>query len=89
MARIEFGRHVEVIFPVALLPLPLRVLSYLFPFTYGADLLRSLLAGSRTLLPAHIEVLVLAAMAITLPVLGWWSMVRLERSARASGLEGY
>ncbi|MFA5890729.1 MAG: ABC transporter permease [Actinomycetota bacterium] len=78
-----------VIFPVALLPLPLRLLSYLFPFTYGADLLRSLLAGSRTLLPAHVEVLVLAAMAVVLPVLGWWGLVRLERGARARGLEGY
>ncbi|MFZ5816447.1 MAG: ABC transporter permease [Bacillota bacterium] len=78
-----------VIFPVLLLPQPLRLLSYLFPFTYGADALRGILLGSRTLLPLPTELALVAAMGLLLPLGGWAVFSRLEALARRQGLDGF
>jgi len=78
-----------VVFPVAMLPLSLRVVSYVFPFTYGADLIRHLVLGSNTLMAPDMETGLLVIMAIVLPVLGLLVFRILERSARVRGLQGY
>lgn len=78
-----------VVFPVFLLPWPLKVLSYAFPFTYGADALRGVLLGARTLLPLPWELALVGGMGILLPLLGWRVFTRLEQSARRDGLQGF
>ncbi|MBI4729449.1 MAG: ABC transporter permease [Acidobacteria bacterium] len=78
-----------VIFPVALLPMPLRVASYLFPFTYGADAVRAAALGSRTLFDLRAELAVIAAMSVLLPLAGWRLFLRIEKASRLRGLEGF
>ncbi len=78
-----------VIFPITMLPLPIRVLGYAFPFTYGADVIRGLIVGSRTLIPFPWEMALIIAMGILLPIIGWISFVRLEQRARSAGLGGF
>lgn len=78
-----------VIFPVMLLPGPLRIVSYLFPFTYGADALRGLILGSKTLLPLYYEVGGTVVMGVFFAIVGWQAFVWLESKARMDGLENF
>ncbi|MEN3009607.1 MAG: ABC transporter permease, partial [Candidatus Bipolaricaulaceae bacterium] len=78
-----------VFFPVFLLPQPLRSLSYLFPFTYGAELLRAAWFGSPTSLPKDAALALLAGLSVGYLLLGWLALRHLEKRARAHGLEGF
>lgn len=50
-------------FPVTLLPMPLLVLSYAFPFTWGVDLLRAVFLGSKTIPDFKTEMVLLIMMS--------------------------
>jgi ABC-2 type transport system permease protein len=78
-----------VLFPVTLLPLPLRLFSYAFPFTWGADALRGVLLGAETILPLKIEMTIITFAAPLYLALGWIALVVLERRARHRGLAGF
>jgi ABC-2 type transport system permease protein len=78
-----------VIFPVALLPTPLRALSYLFPFTYGVDAFRGVLFGSKTILPLEYQLPLIVLMGLLFIALGWIAFMRLENKSRVYGLEGF
>ncbi len=78
-----------VFFPVSLLPQPLRALSFLFPFTYGADALRGVWFGSPTLFPRPVQLVLLAGLALAYLLLGWTALVHFERKARERGFEGF
>lgn len=78
-----------VFFPVAFLPLFLRPLSYLFPFTYGVDALRALWLGTPAMFPMGLQLGFLGALAVAYVALGWWALVHFERRARHHGLEGF
>ena len=78
-----------VFFSVALLPEPLRVLSLAFPFTYGADALRTLWLGTAPLFPLHQELGILGFLALGYLALGWWALLHFERLARSHGLESF
>lgn len=78
-----------ILFPVAILPLPLRFLSYVFPFTYGVDILRGLIVRSETLLPLPVEVEIIISMGILSLTIGWWVFKIMERETRRGGLDVY
>lgn len=78
-----------VFFPVTVLPAPLRSLSLVFPFTYGADALRGLWFGTPTLFPAPTQYAVLGALGLAYLGLGWWALGRFERRARLAGMEWF
>ncbi len=78
-----------ILFPVTLLPLPLRILSYAFPFTYGVDVLRGLIVRSETLLPLSVEVGLVVGMGVLFLAVGWWVFEVMERKARREGLGVY
>ncbi len=78
-----------VFFSVSLLPQPLRAISLLFPFTYGVDALRALWLGTKPLFPLPQELGLLCVLAAGYLILGWWALLRFERSARSHGLEGF
>ncbi len=78
-----------VFFPVVLLPGFLRLLSYLFPFTYGVDALRALWLGTPAMFPMGVQLGILAALAVAYVGLGWWALLHFERRARHHGLEGF
>ncbi len=74
-----------VMFPVTVLPLALRWISYLLPPTYSLDLLRANALGGTTLMPVVVEYALLAAAAVLFLGLGRWLFVRTERRMRNSG----
>jgi len=78
-----------VFFPVLLLPEPLRALSFLFPFTYGAELLRAAWFGSSAFIPKPLGLGFLAGLSMSYLLLGWAALQHLEKKARAHGLEGF
>lgn len=78
-----------VFFPVAFLPGFLRVLSYVFPFTYGVDAQRALWLGTSAIFPLSLQLGLLGALAVVYVTLGWWALVYFERRARHHGLEGF
>ncbi|MCX7750810.1 MAG: ABC transporter permease [Candidatus Bipolaricaulota bacterium] len=78
-----------VFFPVALLPQPLRALSLLYPFTYGADALRGVWFRSPTLFPLPAQLAILGGLSLAYLALGWAALVHFERRAREGGLEGF
>ncbi|MBT9143855.1 MAG: hypothetical protein DDT29_02268 [Dehalococcoidia bacterium] len=75
-----------VIFPVTLLPLPLRFFSYALPFTWGLDALRGVLLGAETILPSTMQVILIAVLAAFFIGFGWIAFIALERRARREGL---
>lgn len=75
-----------ILFPIAYLPVPLRTIAYLFPFTYGVDALRGILFGSKTLLPLPTEIALIIAMGVLLPIFGWLFFSWIENRARMEGI---
>ncbi|WP_231963848.1 ABC transporter permease [Thermococcus chitonophagus] len=76
-------------FPITLLPGPLRHLSYAFPFTWGVDVLRALLTGSRPIFGVREELLILFALTLLYLTLGVLSYKFLERTMRRKGIQGF
>jgi len=76
-------------FPIILLPGPLRYLSYMFPFTWGVDVLRALLTGSRPIFGVREELLILFVLTLLYLMLGGLSYKFLERTMRRKGIQGF
>lgn len=79
-----------VIFPVELLPVPLRVVSFALPYTWWYEALRRFLCGVRTspTLAPLTDAQLLGALAVVTAVFSlasWWAFRALERRARALG----
>jgi len=75
-----------ILFPVTLLPEPLRTLAYLFPFTYGVDALRGVLFDSTTLLPLATQIALITVLGVLFPVFGWLLFLWMENEARTQGI---
>jgi len=73
-------------FTVSLLPAPLRILGYLFPFTWGLDLIRGTVFGSRTILPWGVEAVVCVGLSLFWLIVGYVALLVCERAARYRGL---
>jgi ABC-2 type transport system permease protein len=75
-------------FPVQALPYFLLPIALALPLTYGFDVVRGLLIGSRTLLPIPYEIAILLLfMAITVPG-GYFIFRRVERRIKRLGTLG-
>lgn len=73
--------------PVQIMPPALQIFGLiLLPQTRGMDLLRHYAMGTRTILGVEQEWLVLGARFAVFGLLAWYSVARLERSAREEGL---
>ena len=76
-------------FPFSALPAWLRVISRLIPLSYGVDAFRSTLMGYPPgfpeLAPLPVELVIVAAFGLLMPVLGFWLYQREENRARRTG----
>jgi ABC-2 type transport system permease protein len=77
-----------VFFPLAVLPVPVRLVSLALPFTYFADLLRCAAAGSATLLDPAIEMIVALGLSLGLFIMGLILFKQTEKFAQTRGLIG-
>jgi ABC-2 type transport system permease protein len=73
--------------PIQVFPTPLRLMGIvLLPQTFGIDLLRHYVMGTRTVLAVPYEWGVLGAQLLGMGLLAYGSVRRLERTARDQGL---
>lgn len=75
-------------FPIVVLPDAVRWLSYLLPTTYALDLVRVAALGTRPLLPAGVEWVLLVATSVALVIIGRWAWLRTEHRLRVLGSLG-
>lgn len=78
-----------ILFPITYLPMPLRLIAYAFPFTYGVDTLRGVLFGSKTLLPLPTELGLIITMGLLFPVFGWIFFSWIEGKAKNEGISAF
>ena len=76
-------------FPITLLPMPFRALSYVFPFVWGLDLLRHVILGTNTILKVNHELIVFAIVSILWLAFGIISYGLLEKASRKRGISGF
>jgi ABC-2 type transport system permease protein len=76
-------------FPFAALPEPVLWISRAIPLSYAVDAFRSTLmgypAGFPELAPIEVELVIVAAFGILMPILGYWLYRRAEDHARRTG----
>ena len=73
-------------FPFSALPPWLQTVSRLIPFSYSVDAFRSTLMGTEPeLAPLAVEIVIVIAFGLLMPVLGLWLYRREENHARATG----
>ncbi len=77
-----------IFFPLTILPLPARAVSFIIPFTYFADLLRYAAYGSTTILSPSIELPLAFILAIVTFLLGILFFRITEKTAQQRGLIG-
>ncbi|SCG82393.1 ABC-2 type transport system permease protein [Proteiniborus sp. DW1] len=76
-------------FPVVILPRLILTVSLALPLTYGFDAIRGIMLGTNTLLPIHIEQLILVAFMIIGIVLGRYILKKVERYCKTIGNIGF
>ncbi len=76
------------LFPVTVIPMPVRYVSLGIPFTYFNDLMRHAALGTGTLLPLTLEYVVGILLAATLLFVGFVAFNRIEKDARIHGSIG-
>lgn len=76
-------------FPVVVLPRFILAVSLALPLTYGFDAIRGIMLGTNTLLPIHIEQLILVAFMIIGIVLGRYILKKVERYCKTIGNIGF
>jgi ABC-2 type transport system permease protein len=76
-------------FPFSALPAAMQVVSRIIPLSYGVDAFRSTLmdypAGFPELAPIEVELVIVVAFGLLMPVLGLWLYRRAEDRARRTG----
>lgn len=75
-------------FPVKSLPYWLIPISLMLPVTYGFDAVRGWILQTNTLLPLHIEVVLLVALMFVMLWFGAWMFYKIERRVRTLGTLG-
>ena len=76
-------------FPVTLLPLGLKQISYVFPFTWGIDIIRNLLLNTNTILNFKYEFILLFVFSLIYITFGIIIYKKLEFKARKIGVKGF
>lgn len=75
-------------FPVTVLPKWLFPIALALPLTYGMDAIRGFLLNTRTILPLHLEILLLLVFMFVMLWLGTRAFAALERRVRILGTLG-
>ena len=73
------------LFPITVLPTPVRYFSMIIPFTYLNDIMRHAALGTQTILPESLEYPVTIILAVTMMVFGFVAFNWIERDARLKG----
>jgi len=76
-------------FPVTVLPKFLRYVSYVFPFTWGLDLSRHFLMGTKTIFDFKSEFMIFTVISFLYIIAGYLSYVILQHKARQKGVHGF
>ena len=76
------------LFPVTVIPMPVRYVSLAIPFTYFNDLMRHAALGMDTILPLTLEYMVGILLAATMLLVGFVAFNRIEKDARIHGSIG-
>ncbi|CCQ92782.1 putative ABC transporter permease protein [[Clostridium] ultunense Esp] len=76
-------------FPITVLPKVIIPISLSLPITYGYDSLRGVLLGTNTLLPIHLEQLILVGFMIIGIFLGYKILIKVEKHCRTVGNIGF
>jgi ABC-2 type transport system permease protein len=75
-------------FPVQSLPSWLIPIAMALPLTYGLDAVRGILLKTRTILPLHVEIILLVVFMFVMLWFGAWVFYRVERHVRTLGTLG-
>ena len=73
------------LFPVSLIPTPVRYVSLVIPFTYLNDIMRHAALGTATILPDALEYGVAILAALLMLMIGFVAFNQIEKQARARG----
>jgi len=73
------------LFPITLIPLPIRYFSMAIPFTYLNDIMRHAALGTPTILPVTLEYLTAIFASLGLLLFGFVAFNKIERDARIKG----
>jgi ABC-2 type transport system permease protein len=73
------------LFPITVLPTPVRYFSMLIPFTYLNDIMRHAALGTPMILPEALEYPVAILAAVGMMIFGFVAFNRIEQDARVKG----
>jgi len=73
------------LFPISVLPTPIRYFSMAIPFTYLNDIMKHAALGTQTILPLTVEYPVTIAAAVGMLIFGFVAFNWIEREARIQG----
>ncbi len=73
------------LFPINLIPIPIRYLSMVIPFTYFNDLLRHAALGTPMILPETVEYIFSSLLSISMLLVGFVAFGKIEEDARIHG----
>jgi ABC-2 type transport system permease protein len=73
------------LFPVTVIPTPIRYLSMIIPFTYFNDIVRYAALATPTILPVTLEYVIAALLSVFMLFAGFYAFEKIESEARARG----
>ena len=73
------------LFPVTVIPTPIRYLSMIIPFTYFNDIVRYAALATPTILPVTLEYVIAALLSLFMLFAGFYAFKKIESEARARG----
>ncbi|WIV11596.1 ABC transporter permease [Proteiniborus sp. MB09-C3] len=76
-------------FPIIVLPRFILALSLSLPLTYGYDAIRGIMLGTNTLLPIHMEQLILIGFMVVGLILGHYILKKVEKHCKTIGNIGF
>jgi ABC-2 type transport system permease protein len=74
------------LFPITLIPTPVRYVSMVIPFTYLNDIMRHAALGTATILPETLEYIVAILASLLMLVVGFVIFNQIEKDARTKGI---
>ncbi len=73
------------LFPISVIPVPIRYLSMAIPFTYFNDLVRHAALATPTILPPTLEYAAAILLSVCMLVFGFVAFKKIEDEARVRG----
>jgi len=73
------------LFPITVIPIPIRYLSMVIPFTYFNDLVRHGALATTTILPETFEYVMASLLSVCMVLVGFVAFKRIEEEARVRG----